>query len=406
MEFTDQEVAELLQAIVDQLPTRDACIALGLSPKSYGTLRSLCDDYEVKIPNRVNQHTGNEYVFDPDNPADGYEEVNEIRSDGSYYSDKLLSMSKDQLKDPTYLLEAHGFDPCEWEIVNARNNIWNVFSNDKGVQQLYSSKITAKPLKSRFDVEEIAEALSKVEPIRVIGVFDSNATGMLEIPFYDMHWGTSYLDHYQGTLDETMHIINERQREEIVIPIGSDLFHHDNFKSSTSNGTVVEGINWPKAWADAATFFFSIIALALQMGKRVKIIYVKGNHDESMAWTFCQMLAVKFPQAEFDLEIEERKSHRYEDVFIGFTHGDKATKDIDRVFIHEFPQIVTCAVKEIHSGHYHHEVTKDQFGIVNRSLCTKNLTDGWHKDKGFVGAVKRFMIFEYTNDSLKSIRYV
>src|SRR5690606_26253350 len=65
-----------------------------------------------------------------------YKETTEIMANGSYKSDKLLRMSQEDSKNVDYLLKAHGFDKEDWQLVNARNNIWNVYSKQDGVQQL------------------------------------------------------------------------------------------------------------------------------------------------------------------------------------------------------------------------------------------------------------------------------
>jgi RNase P protein component len=42
-----------------------------------------------------------------------------------------------------------------WELISARNNIWNVYSKQDGVQTLYSSKIVVKPKVNGVSFEEI-----------------------------------------------------------------------------------------------------------------------------------------------------------------------------------------------------------------------------------------------------------
>src|SRR5690625_3636558 len=86
-----------------------------------------------------------------------YKSTVEINADGSHKSDKLLRMSAEDSKDPEFLLKAHGYDPAEWELMNAKNNIWNVYSKQDGISTLYSSRITAKPLVQGFDFERLEE---------------------------------------------------------------------------------------------------------------------------------------------------------------------------------------------------------------------------------------------------------
>src|SRR5690606_14076381 len=92
-----------------------------------------------------------------------YKETIEILPDGSHRSDKLIRMNSEQAKDVKFLLKAHGFDVNEWELVSARNNIWNVYSKQDGIQTLYSSKITVKP-KEGLNFDKLLEQIEKVKP--------------------------------------------------------------------------------------------------------------------------------------------------------------------------------------------------------------------------------------------------
>lgn len=336
----------------------------------------------------------------------------EILSSGDYRSTKLLRMNEAQSKDPVYLLEAHGFDPCEWELVTAKNNIWNVYSksddpdNPHNVSTLYSSRLTAKPLKTRFDLEAIVAAVTKVKPVKVERPVDPEAL-MLELGYHDMHFGVSSLETYQCTLERSIELIRSRKWDTILIPVGSDLFHNDNFRSTTAKGTPIEGMDWTVSWADAATFYVTLITWALKHGLRVVLVYIRGNHDESMAWAFCQFLAVKFPRLEVELEICERKVFSWQGVAIGMTHGGKSkASDLDRLFRSEFPEFNNALIKEIHTGHEHHEETEDKYGVLVRKAPSRNKTDGWHSTRGFVGAEKRFTVFWYSPGVLEGIRYV
>lgn len=326
-------------------------------------------------------------------------------SDGSYKSTKLLEMTAEQCKDPVYLLQAHGFDPDAWELVGSKNKIWNVYSKKDGVSTLYSSAISVRPLKAGFNLDEVVAAVTAVQPVLI----KTPAAGakMLELGFVDMHFGNSTLELYKPILNRTCEVIMDRDWAEIVIPIGSDLFHVDNFKNTTSNLTQQSSVNWPEAWADALAFWSTIIELALACSVKVYGIYVVGNHDESMSWAFCQMLAAKYPQVDWDLTIADRKVHTFHDVAVGITHGDNRThRDLDRIFMAEFPEFAAATVREVHAAHVHHEVSVDQYGVVQRSLSSACRTDKWHRTQGYVGAMKRFQLFEWDKDALSSIRYV
>lgn len=331
----------------------------------------------------------------------------EIHSDGSQSSHRLLRMNIEQSKDPEYLLRAHGYDVNEWELISARSNIWNAYSKQDGIQTLYSSRITVKP-RNTITFDKLIEQIKSIKPasLDLPPVTDTN-NRMLEIPLFDQHFGISDYEYYKPTQSAIAAKLQQTNWAEVLFVIGQDMLHNDSFRGQTSSGTQIEKVDLTKAWRDAMQFYSPLIELSLKQAKRVKIIYSKGNHDESMSWAFVQTLKAMYPQVDYDDSFEERKCHVFGANFIGITHGDKGRKNLHNIFPVEFPLEWSRAKnREIHIGHYHIEDAKDQFGTVVRTLATKNKTDQWHKDNGFVGGHKRFMLFEYSREALESIHYV
>ena len=337
-----------------------------------------------------------------------YKETVEILPDGSHKSDKLLRMSAEQAKDPEYLLKAHGYDPNEWELKSARSNIWNVYSKQDGIQTLYSSKITAKPKKEGLNFDKLLEQIEKVKSFNIkTNPIELENKKLLEIPLFDQHFGVSSYEYYKPTQARILEKINSRHWEEILFVIGQDMFHNNDHKGRTANGTQIEQVDMNKAWEDAEKFYFPLIDAAHEKSNKVIIKYSKGNHDESLSWTFVKMLKRLYSDAVVDDSFQERKIHTFGKIFIGITHGDKGRKNLQNIFPVEFPmEWANATVREIHTGHYHREDGKDVFGMMVRTLATRNKTDQWHKDMGYVGNHKRFMLFEYSEDELDAIYYV
>jgi hypothetical protein len=363
----------------------------------YNFTRNAVKNREARLP-ELNEE-------EPQEEPTTYKETIEILADGSHKSDKLLKMSSEQAKDVEYLLQAHGFDINKWELLSARNNIWNSYSKQDGVMTLYSSKITVKPKLNGIDYEKLIETIKQsIEPIHIENT--SSGNGLLEIPLFDSHFPITTYEEYKPTQNKILNFLS-RSWEEVIFILAQDMLHNDNFRGQTANGTQIEVVDMAKAWEDARKFFEPMLTHALMKSKRVKVIYSKGNHDESMSWAFVQMLKARFPQIEFDDEIKERKVHVYKKVFIGITHGDKARKNLHNIFPVEFPiEWSQAKTREIHTGHFHKEDAADIYGMMIRTLSTRNKTDKWHKDNGFVGAHKRFMLFEYSDEELESIHYV
>lgn len=230
---------------------------------------------------------------------------------------------------------------------------------------------------------------------------------MLEIPLYDQHF--PYSDHLE-TLSELLEIIRSRRWEEINIVIGQDLLHNDDMRGRTSSGRAIDRVDMVAAWNMARDFWFTVISACLEQGDLVKVLYSKGNHDESMSWAFIQMLKAMFPQAGFDDSMAQRKCISWRNCFIGITHGayKKSSKnDLRGQFTIQFAEeFARAKVREIHAGHLHNEEEKDIYGVMVRRLAKNGESDDWSDDEGYVGAHKRFMVFRWKPGRLAGIEYV
>lgn len=337
----------------------------------------------------------------------GYRESTEMLADGSHRSDKLLRMSAEQAKDASFLLKAHGYDDKEWELVNAKNNIWNTYSRQDGVQTLYSSRITVKPLKQGFDYEAFLErANNEIKPIYRQKVV-KNGKNLLEIPLFDLHFGIADYDYYKPIQEEIIDRIKSKKWDRVFFIIGQDLLHNNGFSGQTSKGTLIEKVDMTKAWDDAFRFYSELLDIAQNESNHVDVSYSIANHDDSMAWAFVKCLEIRFPDINFDTDKRVRKSYVWNNVFIGYTHGHKGASRLHESFLADFgKQMALAEVVEIHSGHLHSEKAKDKFGVLIRTLSTGAKTDKWHEDEGFVGAHKRFQLFEYSPNSLKAVYYI
>ena len=233
------------------------------------------------------------------------------------------------------------------------------------------------------------------------------ADAMLEIPLFDMHFP---FVNEQKVFTQLYGIISKDFWKEINIVVGQDMFHNDDFRGRTSSGREIEKVDIVNAWKRADAFWTSVIELCVKHSKNVNLIYSKGNHDESLAWCFVKMLECKFPQIHVDSSLKQRKCIEWQGCFIGITHGEyrqNKNQDLRGQFTIQFPeQFARCKVREIHTGHFHHEQECDVYGVMVRRLATGKKLDGWSDDNGYVGGHKRFMVFEWSPDALKSIHYL
>ena len=259
-------------------------------------------------------------------------------------------------------------------------------------------------------LEELIEAIKDNTPIaQVKPKASGQADGMLEIPLFDMHFGIADLDYYRNTLAEILAIVSSKHWDKIVIPVGQDLFHNDSIaKGITTKGTLIEKVDLKQAIYDAKTFYFNLIDKAIESANEVSVLYSPGNHDKTVGWLFVQMLKTRYGDIVDD-STTERKAIWWNGCFIGITHGDKSTDNVNGLrgkFTMEFPTLFAMAkVREIHTGHLHREDSRDEYGVQVRRMSSGNRDDDWTTEEGYKSK-KRFMLFEWMPNRLKSIHYV
>jgi len=303
---------------------------------------------------------------------------------------------------------------ADTEILETGNLDYRFTPHGTTVQIDRNGEIVQSWIKSKTEDRLFLELIENIEQLPKIKPVDIDIKQvedyMLEIPLFDMHWGIADYNYYKDTLRQTLDIISRRTYKEIYIIVGQDLFHNDDFRGRTSKGTQVHHTDICKAWNDARQFYYTMIDKALKHSSKMTVMYSKGNHDESMSWAFVQMIKAQYNNITIDDDTRDRKVITFGSNFIGVTHGDKTRARSNRLpsmFTIEYPiEFANSKVREIHCGHLHHENQKDDYGIMLRRLSTGNQTDDWHSEHGFVGAHKRFTIFEWSTKKLASIHYV
>lgn len=283
-------------------------------------------------------------------------------------------------------------------------------ANAATVQVDKNGRITqawVKQQKDTLDWLKIKEIVCKDIPQSDIKPSDSSGARMLEIPLVDMHFGIADLEYYRENIADLLEIVCSKDWDEINIIIGQDVLHNNDMRGHTAKGTPIQRIDFTRAWADAQTFFRTLIDASLKHTPRVRILYSKGNHDECAGWCFFKALEARYPQVYSDDSLAPRKCIFWKGCFIGYGHCEYTPKNsvLFQNFVLDFPQEFAAAkVREIHSGHLHRESIDE--GMMVRRLPSAVPTDEWSSDNGYVGAHKRFQIFEWAENRLKTTHYL
>lgn len=346
--------------------------------------------------------------------ANGYTDIDEktYEDDGSISSYIRTQVKKKKTFSKSELLKLHGLDPNEFKIRTITSNEWTTPIVGESFYN-YQSKIVAEPLTHEIDWgaigERLADRVTPKEPKKAHNIDDER---YLVIPIYDPHFGLNALADYDDSLGKIFNQL-ENDYKKVLIISGGDILHTDNYQSTTASGTQLETIDLNQAWEDAFDFFDLIIDKALNNAETVELLYVPGNHDETIGQTVFKALTRLYQREDrltIDDEQEAFKAVLLGHNFIGATHGVKRNKkDYPMLFATQFSQLWGAdgvITRETFTGHLHHELTSDMNGLLIRQMPTRNKTDKWHRDNGFVGSHKRFQLVEYSEYETEFIRYV
>lgn len=288
-------------------------------------------------------------------------------------------------------------------------------AHDATVQVSKTGEIVQAWIKQKasdFDPEDFLAAIrDTVEPYQYEPQIDPSANRMLEIPLFDMHWGVSFFEHYEPVLHDILDLICSRHWDRIVIPFGQDFFHNDSIvDGKTTKGTPIEKVDMTRAVKDGRKFIITIIDMALEHANDVRVFYSPGNHDQSISWMFMQVLLERYGSDIVDDSMQYRKVFTYGKNSIMVTHGDSkqaTAKNLAHIFPISYPkEFAQATTREVHSGHLHHETEADIYGVMVRRLSSGVAVDDWSNRQDFVGAHRRFMLFEWDLNSLRSIHYI
>lgn len=357
--------------------------------------------------------TMSEEMSDVEKAKMNYKSETSINKDGSLTSNKLISINENDLKNPNSLLKAHGFDVKEWQFVSARNNIWNVYSKQDGIKELYSSKIVVKPRTeiSLDEIEEFYQDLINNYSSPTIKRYAKKNGLMFELPIMDLHLGkfsTSDIvkDEYNTEIarecfnkiiDTCISRLKDVNIEKIIFPIGNDFFHYDTVGATTTGGTIQDSDMKHQTLFKMGVLLLidGISKLSKELQAPIEVFCVQGNHALMSLWCYFN----NNDNVTVDLSTSPRKYIEFGKCLIGFAHGDKEKKRIDKIMQVEAAEAWgKSKYREIHQGHLHSEQVREDGGIIIRNLSSVTGTDAWHHNSGYIGAIRKCTCFLWDKD--------
>ena len=331
---------------------------------------------------------------------------------------RLIFATDEQLADKEFLLKAHKFDPNEFEFVSAKSKIWNAYSKQDGLVELYSSQLTVKPKSKNISICDISEIIKSLEP-KPIPYFTPTHYGKGKIAVVnvaDLHFGKlgwngecgENFDHkiatdrYYTIINDVVEYLKKCKYEKIIFVWSNDFFHFDTIHNTTTAGTPQDTDLRLKKLAKLGFKLLVDGCTTLSQLAPVETMYLGSNHDELISFFATLYLDAWFRETDtvtIDDGCQTRKYKLYGNTLIGYTHGEKMKAErLFKLMPLEAPELwAKSKYREWNTAHLHKEsmLTDEDTGIIIRKMSSPTGTDNWHYKSGFVGAVKKAQTFIY-----------
>lgn len=321
--------------------------------------------------------------------------------DGTQTSTVLMRLKHEPDKSPRTMLELTGYDPDKFDLISSQYKVYEQHSTEDGTQPQYSITVKVKP-KSNISVLELSGIInSSINQIRLERT-SGTSKRMLVIPLYDLHFGINSYDKMMPYLDEIITIINNHPFEKIVIEVGGDLLHSDFLATTkTVKGTQLDHVDSKKAWFEATEFVKNVVESSIKNSENTELRAIGGNHDFDIQWCFIEMIKARYPQLTVFNPGTYRQAFTYGKVGIMLAHGDCAKAKLSQLFANEYQEAWSSSNwREVHTGHFHTEVVKDDGGSIQRQFGTPKPSDGYEIKNGYTMGQKTLKVLEYDTNGL------
>ena len=344
-----------------------------------------------------------------------------LKENGEQISQIKIAMTREQSKDPDYLLEAHGYSKKDWKVVDATSNIWDG-QTTSGLQIMYQSKIRVKPRKpNEINVNELIEAITaETRPI-VIDYSENeklDSDSGLIINLSDLHFGILKFDSGLHRLQMRIrNTIAQEKTDTIHINLLGDIFHSDSMVlGTTTKGTRIDDVDMVTAIEEAKMFVETIVLDARCYANNVFVNMVVGNHDLSISYVFGQYLKARFQDTsiKFNVKLQHRFACRVNDnIMMCLAHGDLGRRNLPMIFATEYPGIWGATKERVcFTGHLHHqkkEVTSpvdDKDGMTIYQQPTIKPNDYYEIKNGYVTSKKMIQLYSYDARNITKIHHL
>lgn len=345
-----------------------------------------------------------------------YKYSEEIKSDGSIISDRLIQICEMDKNNPSVLLKAHGFNPDQFELISAKNNFWHMMKKGGERLILYQSKITVKPSRGEWSEDTINKIFDnlKIKDLHpIISVpknYKKNGKALI-FPLADLHYCLLSTDKSTGNeynsdiaeklvwdvIENVKCRIDKECFEEVIFVAGNDFLNFDNLSGTTTKGTPQDNSTMWYDAIDKATELIIKIILSLSEISKVKVYGVHGNHDAHSFYSIMKAVSYYFKN-DNNIEIETsalpRKYYQFGKNIFGLSHDFPVKRALELMSTEAKAYWSECNHFYWILGHLHTGIVYEKQGYVEiYRLPTISGWSRWTNENGFVQTEKKLQCF-------------
>ena len=347
-------------------------------------------------------------------------ETIEIDKDGNLASKKSLVLNESDLKNPSMLMAKHGFDPSKFELVSARNSVWNG-DKDNTVKR-YSSRIVVRPItKEEITFSDIDKYFATRVPAVSIPKWETykydDAKEILEIDLADLHHGLRSLQmetgkdfdldiahkYFRGCFEDIIRRTKGKRFKRVLLCTLGDIIHFDNDRLCTTGGTFQDtGHNLYEVFTKTADLLIETIQKLHEECKcPIEYIYCCGNHDRNTGYFLAHTVRNYFRNNDdfvFDIDPNPVKAKKIGCTLLGLCHGDMPQKRLADSLIFNFrKEYGETKFATLHCGHLHEESVSVQNGVFIKRVPKLCESSPWEHRQGYE-ANKAVLCYVYNED--------
>ena len=351
-----------------------------------------------------------------------YKSSTEFKQDGSQISDKLISMSENESKDPDFVLESHGYDCCAWNLISCKNSMWNMNTKADGIRTLYSSKISVKPrneiLLNEDNITKILENLinSYSIPSPKYVKYNPNKNGdLLILNIADLHFALkSYMETSNSEYDDIIatdrffYVINDvisrikhKVIDKIILLNLGDICNFDTpYQTTKGTPQTDHSLSYYSMFTKVSDLLIKGIDILSQIAP-VEVWNCNSNHDRYTTFGIFQVLNSWYRNNDnvwIDTGTLDRKYIKYGRVLVGIAHDINEKVAFKTIHNEAKEYISDSDYLYWFVAHQHKTMVVDDYGVEIRRLPTVSSNSDWSYGQAYTGTVKKSQSFIVSKD--------